>query len=357
MMAVARQADSSTGQTPARRDPVAVTGRQKAAIIVRFLLAEGGNLPLTALPDDLQAALTEQMGSMRSVDRATLRAVVEEFVGRLDSVGLSFPGGIERALDLLQGHISPAAATRLRNARATSATGDPWERIGALEDERLTAVLTEESAEIGAVLLSKLPVGRAADLLAQLPGERARRLAHAMGQTGVVKPETVRQIGQSLIGQLSNVAPRAFEDAPEARVGAILNVTPAQTRDAVLAGLGEEDADFAERVRRTIFTFADIAKRIEGRDIPKVTRGIEQAQLVTALAAATEGDDATSAEFILSNLSQRMAATLREEMAARGTVKVKDADAAQTALIAAIRDLEATGELVLRQDEAEEEDG
>ena len=355
MTAVARQADSNTGQTPARHDPRAVTGRQKAAIIVRFLLAEGGNLPLTSLPDDLQAALTEQMGSMRSVDRATLRAVVEEFVGRLDSVGLSFPGGIERALDLLQGHISPAAATRLRNARATSATGDPWERIGALEDERLIAVLNDESAEIGAVLLSKLPVGRAAELLAQLPGDRARRLAHAMGQTVVVKPETVRRIGQSLIGQLSNVAPRAFEDAPEARVGAILNVTPAQTRDAVLAGLGEEDAEFAERVRRTIFTFADIAKRIEGRDIPKVTRGIDQAQLVTALAAATEGDDATSAEFILSNLSQRMAATLREEMEARGTVKVKDADAAQTALIAAIRDLEATGELVLRQDEEEDE--
>ncbi len=353
MTAVARQADSNTGQTPARRDPRVVTGRQKAAIIVRFLLAEGGNLPLTSLPDDLQAALTEQMGSMRSVDRATLHAVVEDFVGRLDSVGLSFPGGIERALDLLQGHISPAAATRLRNARATSATGDPWERIGALEDERLTAVLSDESAQIGAVLLSKLPVGRAAELLAQLPGDRARRLAHAMGQTGVVKPETVRQIGQSLIGQLSNIAPRAFEDTPETRVGAILNVTPAQTRDAVLAGLGEEDADFAERVRRTIFTFADIAKRIEGRDIPKVTRGIDQAQLVTALAAATEGDDATSAEFILSNLSQRMAATLREEMAARGTVKVKDADAAQTALVAAIRDLQATGELVLRQDEEE----
>jgi len=50
-----------------------------------------------------------------------------------------------------------------------------------------------------------------------------------------------------------------------------------------------------------------------------------------------------------------MAATLREEMAARGNVKVKDADAAQTALVAAIRDLEATGELVLRRDQEEDE--
>ena len=46
--------------------PPAVSGRQKAAIIVRLLLSEGGDLPLRNLPDHLQAALTEQIGSMRS---------------------------------------------------------------------------------------------------------------------------------------------------------------------------------------------------------------------------------------------------------------------------------------------------
>lgn len=338
----------------ARQAPRAVSGREKAAIIVRLLLTEGSVLPLKSLPDDMQTALTEQMGAMRSVDRATLRAVVEEFVSRLDSVGLSFPGGIERALDLLESHISPAAATRIRSQRATNGNSDPWERIAALGSDRLLAVLNEESTEIGAVFLSKLAVAQAAELLGKLPGDRARRLAYAVGKTGHVQPETVRQIGLSLAGQLSSAPARAFTAEPEERVGAILNIAPALTRDEVLAGLGEDDADFADKVRRAIFTFADIAVRIEGRDIPKVTRGIDQAQLITALAAATAEGDAASAEFILANLSQRMAATLREEIAARGAIKPKDADAAQTALVAAIRELQSSGEITLRTEEEEE---
>lgn len=353
MTAALRSAGPDQTQPAPIRTTAGMSGRQKAAIIVRFLLAEGGKVPIAALPDNLQTALTEQIGAMRSVDRATLRAVVEEFVARLDAVGLSFPGGIDSALDLLEGHISPSAATRLRNERAAAAKTDPWERIAALDGDRLVAVLTEESPEIGAVLLSKLPVARAAELLGRLPGERARRLAYAVGKTAQVRPDTVRQIGLSLIGQLSAAPLRAFAGDPEERVGAILNISPAQTRDEVLAGLGEEDAAFAERVRRAIFTFADIARRIEGRDIPKVTRGVEQRQLVTALAAATAEEDAASAEFILANLSQRMAATLREEMAARGAVKPKDADAAHTAIVGAIRALQAAGELVLRQETEE----
>ncbi|HQU70329.1 MAG TPA: FliG C-terminal domain-containing protein [Albidovulum sp.] len=338
----------------ARAAPRAMTGREKAAIIVRLLLTEGGGLPLKALPDDLQTALTEQMGAMRSVDRATLRAVVEEFVSRLDSVGLSFPGGLERALDLLESHISPTAATRIRSQRASNANADPWERIAAFGTDRLLAVLNEESTEIGAVLLSKLAVAQAAELLGKLPGDRARRLAYGVGKTGHVQPETVRQIGLSLVGQLSAAPARAFGGVPEERVGAILNIAPALTRDEVLAGLSEDDAEFADRVRRAIFTFADIARRIEGRDVPKITRKVDQAQLVTALAAATGGDDAASAEFVLASLSQRMAATLREEMAARGAVKVKDADAAQTAIIAAIRELQEAGELALKTEEEAE---
>lgn len=331
----------------------AMSGREKAAIIVRLLLTEGSALPLKSLPDDLQTALTEQMGAMRSVDRATLRAVVEEFVTRLNSVGLSFPGGLERALDLLESHISPAAATRIRSQRASNTHADPWDRIAALGTDRLLAVLNEESTEIGAVLLSKLAVAQAAELLGKLPGDRARRLAYGVGKTGHVQPETVRQIGLSLIGQLSATPLRAFTAEPEERVGAILNIAPALTRDEVLAGLGEEDAEFADKVRKAIFTFADIALRIEGRDIPKVTRGIDQAQLITALASATSAEDAASAEFILANMSQRMAATLREEMAGRGAIKPKDADAAQTALVAAIRDLQSSGEITLRTEEEE----
>lgn len=344
-----RRGDPSTAAATASRPAAApqLSGRQKAAIIVRLLVSDGGNLPLKGLPDHMQAALTEQIGSIRSVDRMTLRAVVEEFLTRLESVGLSFPGGIDGALRLLDGHISPTAASRLRRLAGASAKADPWDRIAALDPEKLLPVLGEESAEVCAVMLSKLAVPRAAELLGKLPGDRARRIAYAISQTANIDPETVRQIGLSLVSQLEAQPVRAFDTDPFERVGAILNVSAAQTRDDVLRGLSETDETFASQVRRAIFTFADIPDRITGRDVSRIIRSVDQATLVTALAGATADADAKAAEFILDNLSGRMAASLREEAGERGSVKEKDADAAMTAIVSAVRALEANGELTL----------
>lgn len=325
----------------------ALSPREKAAVIVRFLMAEGTPLPISALPDHMQAALAEQMGQMRLVDRATLGAVVAEFMDALEQVGLSFPGGIDGALQVMDGHISPTAASRLRRLAGAAAKADPWERLSSLPPERLLPVLVEESAEIAAVVLSKLPVARAADLLGRLPGDRARRVAHAVSLTGNVDPDTVRRIGTALAAQLDAQPPRAFEANPVDRVGAILNHSVAATRDAVLQGLEAEDAAFAEQVRRAIFTFAHIPARLAARDVPKVVRIVEQPVLVTALAAATGADTAPAAEFLLANLSQRMAQGLREEATARGKIKEKEGEEAMARVVTAIRQLEGAGEIVL----------
>lgn len=326
--------------------------REKAAVIVRLLLAEGGAMPIASLPEHMQSALAEQMGQMRVVDRVTLSAVVAEFMHELDQVGLSFPGGIEGALSMMDGHISTSAANRLRRLAGASAKADPWDRLTALSADRLLPIIEDESVEIAAVALSKLPVPKAAELLGKLPGEKARRVAYAVSMTGNVDPETVRRIGLSLAAQLETLPVRAFESEPEDRVGAILNVSLAQTREDVLRGLDIEDAAFAERVRRAIFTFVHIPARILPRDVPKITRLVDPPVLVTALtAAAALQAEAAAAEFLLQNMSQRMSQGLREDMETRGKVKEKDGEEAMAAVISAIRQLEGAGELVLVRDE------
>jgi flagellar motor switch protein FliG len=342
---------AQTGQPPASGQTVQhLTSREKAAIIVRLLLAEGAPVPLKALPDHMQAALTEQMAQMRVVDRDTLSAVVAEFLQQLESIGLSFPGGIDGALSMLDGHISPSAASRLRRMAGNSGKIDPWDRIIPLPPDRLMPVLEDEAVEIGAVLLSKLPVAKAADLLGRLPGDKARRVAHAVSLTGNIDPDTVRRIGLSLAAQLDAVPPKAFDTGPEERVGAILNVATAAVRDALLDGLTADDAAFADRVRKAIFTFAHIPARVPPRDVPKMVRVVDQPTLVTALAGAA-GPLAPVADFVLANMSQRMAQSLREEMAARGKVRDKDAETAQTAVVDAVRRLVDDGEITLIREE------
>ena len=327
--------------------PMRLSQRAKAAIVVRLLLNEGADIPLEDLPEELQAHLTKAMGSMRVVDRDTLSSVVSEFAAEVERIGLRFPGGMAGALTALDGKISPHTAARLRKEAGVRESGNPWARIRDLDDDLLVPVLQGESVEVAAVMLSKLDVKKAAALLGKLPGPRARQITYAVSKTGAIGPDAVERIGLSLAAQLDARPITAFDNGPVERVGAILNSSTSMTRDDVLAGLEETDEGFANAVRKAIFTFGNIPERIAPRDVPRILRDIEQADLVTALAGAGTMGMEASVEFILENMSARLADQLKEEVTEAGTPKPADTDAAMATIVTVIRDMEKAGELML----------
>jgi len=331
----------------ARRPKPHLTRPQKAAIIVQFILNEGADVALASLPDAMQSDLTQQLGTMRYVDRDTLAEVVREFADELEAVGISFPGDIGGALDALDGKISAHTARRLRKEAGVRQMGDPWARINALEVKKLIKIVEGESTQVAAVLMSKIDVTKAAEILGKLPGDKARLITYAVSMTGNVTPEAVDRIGISIATQLESQPPRAFESPPQNRLGEILNMSPAGTRDALLTGLDETDSIFADEVRKSIFTFANIPERIAGRDIPRVVRDVEPAALTAALAYGKQAGDAEIVEFILTNMSKRLAEGLREEMSEAGTIKPKVGEEAQSAMTLAIRNLVEAQEITL----------
>jgi flagellar motor switch protein FliG len=331
-----------------------LSGPQKAAVIVRFLLAQGTDLPLGSLPDHQQSALAEQLAAMPAVDRDTLAAVVDEFCRTIERHGLSFPDGLEGALRLLDGRISEGTARRLRQRAGGAPAEDPWDLIRGADTAQLIACVNEESAEVAAMVLANLPAPRAAEVLGQIPGHAARRIALCLTRTGATDPGSVHRLGLALRPRFAAAAPLAFDRPPAERMGAILNLSPTATREDVLAGLEEEDGSLAKEVRRTIFTFAHIPARIAPRDVPKILKGLDQDLLVKAFGGAS-GAAQETADYLLANMSQRLAGTLREEIAGVPGFRENEVEAAQTAIVLAIRELEAAGELVMSQPEAEED--
>ncbi len=331
-------------------DRARLSNAQKAAVIVRLLLSEGAMPRLTGLSLRQQEALVRRMTTLGPVDRETLATVVRDFAERLDTLGLTFPGTVAGALDLLGDHLSDEAREKLSDIAEAEGPPDPWRRIAAAEPEALTPLLTRESAEVCAILLSKLPVAKAAALLADLPEDRAHVVTHAVALTSGIGPETIARVGQSLLSQLQAQPAPAFAATPADRVGAILNAAAALTRDKVLDGLDAADADFAGDVRKAIFTFDHIPKRVEPRDVPRVLRGVDADVLTTALAAGMEAAP-VAVEFLLENMSKRMAEQLRDDAEARGSVRGAEGEAAMAEVVTAIRDLADTGEIRLIQPE------
>ncbi len=330
--------------------------RRKAAIIVRLLLKEGAALQLDELPPMLQTELTHEMGAIRAIDRETLDTVVAEFVDEVRQLGVSFDGGLEGALTMLDGALSTANLDRLRRETGVVVRGDPWEMIAAMPSAQLAQIVKSESVEIAAVILSKLPVDRSAALLGHLPGELAREITYAVSTTEIVDPDTVHTIGHAIASQIGQEEPKEFEVEPPQRIGAILTSTTTKMRDGVLTGIDEKDAELGQEVRKAIFTFENIPDRIDGRDIPKIARAVDQAVLMTALAGCKDKLDHV-AEFIFENMSQRLAAQMQEEIADLGRVKEAEVEEAMSTVVSAVRDLEAAGELVISAPGSKDEDG
>jgi flagellar motor switch protein FliG len=246
-----------------------------------------------------------------------------------------------QALDALGDKISPTLADRLRTDIMAAQIGDPWPMVTALSEDNLVTLMERESTHVGAVVLSKLPVSKAASVLGKLLGERARRISFGMSQTSAIAPDAVLKIGKALMRDYCKTSRVAFNRGPDARLGAILNTSPTTTREDVLKSLNGEDQKFADDVRRNIFTFADIATRIIGTDIPVCIRSVDADRLNIAIAVALAGsdDEAAGAEYILSNMSQRMASQIRESVEELGHVKRKTGEAAMNEVTTAIREL------------------
>ncbi len=327
-----------------------LTNGQKAAVIVRLLLSEGAAPRLAGLSTEQQERLVRRMGQLSHVNRATVAAITREFAESLDAVGLTFPRGIPGALKLLENHLSETARTSLQVAAEAEGPADPWARLAAMSPDRLRPLVERESAEICAIMLAKLPVARAASLLAELPQDRAYIIAHAVSLTGSVAPDTIDRVGETLMAQLEAQPAPAFGGDAAERVGAILNAATAVTREKVLEGLDTRDTVFAEHVRKAIFTFDHIPKRLEPRDIPKVMRGVEAETTARALAAGMASAP-VAVEFILENMSKRMAEQLREDAEARGKVPGSEGEAAMAEVVTSIRRLEQEGEIRLIEPE------
>jgi flagellar motor switch protein FliG len=79
--------------------------------------------------------------------------------------------------------------------------------------------------------------------------------------------------------------------------------------------------------------------------------GVDNATLITALAGATVSPLKGSADFILSNMSSRMADQLRESIQERGTVSDEDGENAMSDVVANARELAQNGEILLIESE------
>jgi flagellar motor switch protein FliG len=148
---------------------------------------------------------------------------------------------------------------------------------------------------------------------------------------------------------MSNLARTARRDAHE-MMAEIFNNLDRNAEQRFLTALEERNRSSAERIKSLMFTFEDLSK-LDSMAVQVVLRNVDKARLPTALKGASEG----IRDMFFSNMSERAAKILREEIQAMGPVRLRDVDEAQGHIVQLAKELAAKGEIVMADSKGDDE--
>ena len=225
-----------------------------------------------------------------------------------------------------------------------------WDKLGNVNEEVLAAYLKNEYPQTISLVLSKLKPDHAARVLTTLPDDLAMETVMRMLTLESVKKEIMDGIEKTLRTEfMSNLAKTQRRDSHE-MMAEIFNNFDRNTEFKFMSQLEDKDAEAAERIRALMFTFEDLVK-IDPMGIQTLLRGTDKDKLGIALKGASE----KIRDLFFSNMSERAAKILKEDMESMGPVRLKDVDEAQMYIVTIAKDLANKGEIVIADSSGEDQ--
>ncbi|GAF75277.1 unnamed protein product, partial [marine sediment metagenome] len=206
----------------------------------------------------------------------------------------------------------------------------------------LVNMIKGEHPQTIALIMSYIPQEKAAEILNLLPEGMKADIALRILQMGQVPDDLIRELDETLKKDLSSVGlvTRKFDGVET--LANILNEVDGKTEEYVISYIEKEYGDLAEKIRQKMFIFEDLLE-IEDRGFREILQNVDNELLSKALKTASED----LKEKIFSNLSERAADMLREDMEVMGPIRLKEVEEAQQAIIRIAKRLDAEGKIVL----------
>ena len=334
------------GAAAARRQRYeSLTGQQKVAVVLAQLRQETSAAILKALGDEEAVTLANEIANLPPLDRDVVARVVEEFIGKVNTTRSINQGGFAFARRVLGG-------CNRRGARRQGHADDGQQRHGGAPCvplpggpfKRRPAACGRASSD-GRGDPRPHPAGRRLPFARRHAERLSRRGRRAHRDDGCRVAGGDRHRGTA--ARESTQDPRCHRGLRAGRcppLVELLNGADGSTEKQVFASLEERDPELAEAVRARMFTFEDVLA-MEDRTLQLVLRGIKIPDLAIAIKGAS--DDPEVMDKIKRNLSDRGQSELTEEIEVMGPVRMSMVDAAQSSIVRAVRELEASGEIVI----------
>ncbi|VAW52179.1 Flagellar motor switch protein FliG [hydrothermal vent metagenome] len=320
-----------------------VSGPERAAIFMMSLGEKNAAEVLKHMaPRDVQK-LGLVMSSLSNVSNEKVESVVGKFVETANAQSGVGVDSDEYIKNMLNNALGEDKAGGIIDRILVGKNSKGLESLKWMDPRAVAEVVKNEHPQIIAIVLSYLESDHAAEILNYLP-ERARsdvlmRIATLDG----VPPAALQELNEVLENQFSG-----SNNVQNSGVGGIktaadiLNFMDGASEAVITETITEIDKDLAEAIQGQMFVFENLLE-VDDKGMQTILRDVQSEQLIVAL----KGADDTMKEKIFSNMSSRAADMMREDLEAKGPVKLKDVEDAQMEVLAIAKKLADSGEISL----------
>ena len=320
-----------------------LTGAQKSAILMMLLGEDGAAEILKNLSPKEVQSLGKEMYSVKNVGQETVNAVLNEFLDIVrEHTGLGFgtDGYIQNVFQKALG--DEKAETILSRITPTDAQ-KPIDLLEWMDARSIAELISTEHPQIISLVLSYLDHDLAAEALQFIPEELQPEIITRIATLDTVQPEALYNLQEVLKRKFKeNTAVKATKIGGVEAAAKIMNFSNSSTEQKVLQSMKETNSDLLTAIQDQMFVFENLSLS-EERDLQVLLREVEEDMLILAL----KGADEILREKLLSCVSKKAAANIRDEIAIMGPVKLTEVRKAQKQIVTIARELSAEGKLVL----------
>lgn len=318
-----------------------LSGKEKAAILLRTIGADAAAEVMRHLePGDIRK-IGAFMTELTDCSREEEETVIKEFSTALSAGAIGFEGKEYIRTILTKALGSEKAARIMESLTTTSYPG--LESLKWLDPRSVAQIVKTEHPQTVAVILAHLDPEQGSEILAALPDAMRVDVALRLATLEDVQPDALKHLSDVLQEAVTVSGTGRAQSLGGAKATADLMARLEKSvENGIMAKLAERDPELAEMIRSLMFVFDDLVK-VDDRGMQELLKEISKDDLALALRGA--GPDVR--EKVLRNMSSRAGEMLKEDMEARGPVRVSEVEKAQQNILKVCRKLEEEGRLVV----------
>lgn len=320
-----------------------LTGVEKAAVLLMTMGEKSAAEVLKHMgPKEVQK-IGIAMATLQNITKDTVSTVLSEFIGNLQnqtSLGL---GSDEYIRSVLVNALGEEKAASMIDRILLGGNTKGLESLKWMDPRSVAELIRLEHPQIIAIVLSYLEPDQAAAVLQEFPEKWRSDLVLRVATLNGVQPMAMQELNDILERQLKGGGGLKSSSIGGVKCAAnILNFVDGNVGTKVMDEMKNADTDLSQQIQDLMFVFGDLVE-IDNRGIQTLLREVSSETLVLAL----KGAEDDMKQKILSNMSQRAAEMLREDLESRGPVKLSDVETAQKEIITIARRLADEGQIML----------